>query len=434
MGKELKNIENLFKSSFEDYRVEPSEKVWKNISFKLKLYKYISPQLFNNLIYSTVIIATIAIISIFLYNIFEEQKVNLADKLSSNSNYIISQSDKENQLTDVQTIENTISETSKKIQINNKSESSLLSNLENERTEDLAPVIVSKSIKVLSNNLDSFNKFNVKSTPPPMPIFTIKSKEGCTPFELELENLSKSALAFEWNFGNGHRSTEVSPRYTYRYPGVYKVVLKAVGFGGVAVSYTIDSIVVHDPPVARLYWPYKSVIQTGQKIIIQNESENITETVWNFGDKSFSDELDGEHVFNKEGEYSIVLKVWTENGCMDSTIIENIKVVNTNGKIVLPNAFTPNTEGPSSGYYNKVDYHNNIFFPIVNAKIESFEIRIFSKAGIQVFKSIDILYGWNGYYQNRLLPQGVYLYIVSGEFEGGQKFYEKGNVTILHRK
>jgi PKD repeat protein len=433
MGKELKNIEDLFKSSFEDYKVEPSEKVWNNISFKLKLNKYISPKLFSKFIYSTVIIATISVVSIFLYNIFDENNFNLADKLSSDSDYTISQSDKENQLIDVQTIENTISETTAKIQLSEKSESSIISESENERTADLAPVIVSKSITVLSNNLDSLNKYNVKGTPPPMPIFTVKSQEGCTPFVLELENLTKSALAFEWNFGDGHISTEVSPRYTYRYPGVYKVVLKAVGFGGAAVSY-IDSIIVHDPPVARLNWPYESVIQTGQKIIIPNESENITEAEWNFGDKCFSDELNGKYVFNKEGEYSIVLKVWAENGCMDSTVIDNIKVVSAKGKIVFPNAFTPNTDGPSSGYYSKLDYHNDIFYPKVNAKVENYEIRIFSKAGIEVFKSTDILYGWNGYYNNRLLPQGVYIYIASAEFEGGQKYYKKGNITILHKK
>jgi len=186
--------------------------------------------------------------------------------------------------------------------------------------------------------------------------------------------------------------------------------------------------------VHLLSWPYESVIQTGQKIIISNESKNIFETEWNFGDKCISNELNGKHVFNKEGTYSIVLKVWSENGCKDSAVIEKIKVVKPKDKILFPNAFTPSIEGPSSGYYSNVNYHNDIFYPKVNAKVSSYEIRIYSKAGGEIFKSTDILYGWNGYYRNRLLPQGVYLYIASGEFEGGQKFYKKGNVTILHKK
>ncbi|MEN8120850.1 MAG: PKD domain-containing protein [Bacteroidota bacterium] len=430
MGKELKNIEDLFKSSFEGYRIEPSEKVWRNVNFKLKINKYISTKVFI----STAIIATLAIISIFIFNVNEEKENNLTDQLISDSEYIIEQSDSNDKRIDEQTIENTVSETSRKMQLIKKSENINKPKSETERTLDLTPVIVSKSIKVLSNNnLDSLNKINIKRTPPPMPVFTIKSKMGCSPFELELDNLTKSALAFEWNFGDGQISTEASPKYTYRYAGVYKVMLKAVGFGGVAYSY-IDSIIVHDPPVASLNWPYESVIQTGQKIIILNESNNITDVKWNFGDNCISNETNGEHVFSKEGEYSIMLKVWTENDCMDSTVIENVKVVSAPGKIVFPNAFTPNMDGPSSGYYSNIDYHNDIFYPKVNAKVEDYEIRIFSKAGVEVFKSTEFSFGWNGYYHNRLLPEGVYLYIASGNFDGGQKFYEKGNVTILHKK
>jgi len=430
MGKELKNIEDLFKSSFEGYRVEPSENVWKNINFKLKISKYIS----GKVLISTAIIATLAIISIFILNIDEEKGDNLTDKLSSTSEYIIEQSDPADAHIDEQKIENKISETSRKIKLIKEPEVSDQFEAETERTSDLTPVIVSKNIKILSNNnIDSLNKLSIKGTPPPVPIFTVKCKVGCAPYELKLENLTKSAIAFEWNFGDGKISTETSPKYIYRYAGVYKVMLKVVGFGGVAYSY-IDSIVVHDPPVARLNWPYESVIQTGQNIMILNESENISDVEWDFGDNCTSNETNGKHTYSKEGEYSIKLKVWTENDCMDSTVIENIKVVNASGKIALPNAFTPNTEGPSSGYYSNINYHNDIFYPKANAKIENYEMRIFSKAGVEVFKSTDILFGWNGYYHNRLLPEGVYPYIVSGVFEGGQIFYKKGNVTILHKK
>ena len=430
MGKELKNIEDLFKSSFEGYRVEPSENVWKNINFKLKVSKFIPAKV----LISTAIIATLAIISIFVFYTEEEKENKLSNKLISQPEYIIDQPNLVDMHIDEQTVANTIPETSRKVQPKKELENPDQFEGKRQRTFDLTPIIVSKNIKVLSNNnIDSLNKFNIKGTTPPVPIFTVECKVGCAPYELKLENLTKSAIAFEWNFGDGQISTETSPKYTYRYAGVYKVMLKVVGLGGIAYSY-IDSIVVYDPPIAKLNWPYESVIQTGQKIMILNKSENISAMEWDFGDKSTSNETDGKHIYSKEGEYSIKLKIWTKNDCVDSTVIENIKVVNASGKIVFPNAFTPNTEGSSSGYYSKINYHNDIFYPKANAKVENYEIRIFSKAGVEVFKSTDILYGWNGYYHNRLLPEGVYPYIASGIFEGGQKFYKKGNITILHKK
>ena len=430
MGKEIKNIENLFKSSFEGHKVEPSEKVWNNINTKLKFNKYIS----SKVVSSIAIIATVAILSVFVSNVFNSEKNSLTNVSPSGSQYTIEQSNQESQSTNNQSAKYPISETSKIIQLKKNSESVVLRKSENVRATDLAPVIVSKSIKVLSySNVDTLSKLNIKPTPPPSLKFTVKCKEGCVPFELELENLTKSAIAFEWSFGDGQTSTKITPSYTYRYPGVYTVVLKAVGFGGVAVSY-IDSVIVHDLPVALVQWPYESTIQTGQKIMIPNKSENISEVEWNFGDNNFSNEINGKHIFNKEGEYSIVLKVKTKNDCIDSAVINNIKVINAKGKIVFPNAFTPNLDGASSGYYSITDKHNDIFYPKTNIKVSNFKIRIFSKAGIEVFKSTDILYGWNGYYQNRLLPEGVYIYIAAGEFEGGQKFHNKGDITILHRK
>ncbi len=426
MGKEIKNIEDLFKSSFEGHKIEPSEKVWSNINSKLK-YKYLSAKVFG----SIAVIATIVVLSVFMSNIFDDKVINLSNQLPPISKSKMEQSTEDfdlnkNQRTDIKNIE-----TGTEIQLGQKSENLQTSGSENKRKGDLAPVITSKIIKVLFvNDIDSLN---IKATPPPSPVFTVKSQEGCVPFKLELENHTKSAITFEWSFGDGHTSNELVPNYTYRYPGVYRVGLKAVGFGGVAVTY-IDSIVVHDSPIANVYWPYESAIQTGQKIMIPNKSKDISKVEWNYGDKCFSNELNGNHIFTKEGEYTITLKVWSANNCTDSAVLNNIKVIDTKCKIAFPNAFTPNIDGAASGYYSKTDKYNDVFYPKVNAKVLDYEIRIFSKAGIEVFKSKDIAYGWNGYYQNRLLPEGVYLYIVAGEFEGGQKFYNKGNITILHKK
>jgi len=425
MGKDLNNIEDLFRTSFEGHRLEPSEKVWKNINTKLTFYKYFSAKLLG----SIAVIATIAVILVLTPNIFNKDENSLDDNTLSVSEKSIEQSKTEKLFTNLQSTKDPISEAGKITKLKKDPGTEFLRKSKNERIADLAPILVSKSINVLSYN--GKDTFNIKATPPPMPIFTVNTKVGCTPFQLELENLTKSAIAFEWSFGDGKSSTEIVPKHVYRYPGVYKVELKAIGLGGIAVTF-IDSIVVHDSPVALLNWQYESTIQTGQKIIIPNNSENITDVEWDFGDKCTSSKITGEHVFENEGEYSIVLKVWTKNDCVDSTVIEDVEVISSKGKIILPTAFTPNTLGASSGYYNKADYQNHIFYPKVDTKLKNYKLKVFSRAGIEIFKSDNILFGWNGYYNNRLLPVGVYVYIVSGEFEGGQKFYKKGNVTVLH--
>jgi len=426
MGKEFNNIEDLFKASFDGYKVNPSGKVWSNISFRLKFNKFITSKIFVG----SLLMSAIALILVFSYSQPDEKVKDQIKNVSISESSVINKPDSKSQLIDVEVQRNVISENPKSIRLAEKTiDANEVSNYREK--EDLAPAIVSKSIKILSVN--TTDSIDLELTPAPTPIFSVESTDGCVPFELKINNMSKSSLTFEWDFGDGHKSKEAVPKYTYRYPGVYKVELKAIGLGGIAVSF-IDSIVVHEGPVARIDWPYESEIQTGQKLIIPNESSNVSCAEWTYGDKCVSNSITGHHVFEKEGEYSIMLKVWSANNCSDSTVINKVKVVNSDSKIVFPNAFTPNLDGPSSGYYGKDDYHNDVFHPKTNAKIEDYEIRIYSKAGVEVFKSTEFRYGWNGYYQNRLLPEGVYLYIVYGKFEGGKKFYEKGNVTVLHKR
>ncbi|MBN2758614.1 MAG: PKD domain-containing protein, partial [Bacteroidales bacterium] len=298
---------------------------------------------------------------------------------------------------------------------------------------EIAPVEVLKSLKALSIIYgDSLKKLNLITFKHPEAKFTINSKSGCAPLNIEINNFSSNAFEYEWNFGDGGKSKLRNPEYTYRYSGSYKISLKATGFGG--ISYTIiDSITVFDKPKTKIFWPYSSPIYTNQKIIIQNESENVNNFEWSFGDETTSKEKTGIHTYTKEGNYNIVLRAWSSDNCFDSTIIKNVTILNANDQIIFPTAFTPNTDGPSSGNYIVNDYHNDIFHPITNVEIIEYNLKVFSKAGVLVFESNDIKIGWDGYYQNTKLPSGVYLYIASGKFENQQKFLKKGNVTIIDK-
>ncbi len=88
MGKDLNNIEDLFRTSFEGHRLEPSEKVWKNINAKLTFYKYFSAKLLG----SIAVIATIAVILVLTPNIFNKDENSLDDNTLSVSEKSIEQS------------------------------------------------------------------------------------------------------------------------------------------------------------------------------------------------------------------------------------------------------------------------------------------------------------------------------------------------------
>jgi gliding motility-associated-like protein len=58
-------------------------------------------------------------------------------------------------------------------------------------------------------------------------------------------------------------------------------------------------------------------------------------------------------------------------------------------------------------------------------------MKIFNRAGVLIFKSNDVNIGWDGYYKNKLLPQGIYVYSVSGRFNSGEPFNQAGTVLLI---
>lgn len=65
------------------------------------------------------------------------------------------------------------------------------------------------------------------------------------PAKVTFENTSKAADSYEWDFGDGHTTTEANPTHTYRASGNYAVKLKAVKGGKATV--TVQRILITAP-------------------------------------------------------------------------------------------------------------------------------------------------------------------------------------------
>jgi gliding motility-associated-like protein len=89
----------------------------------------------------------------------------------------------------------------------------------------------------------------------------------------------------------------------------------------------------------------------------------------------------------------------------------------------LPNAITPNDDG-------KNDFFN---FSATNIEFTNFEMRIFDRWGKQIFFTTNPNLGWDGKYKGKLVPQGVYSYIIN--FTDSQNFNRHtlhGRITVIY--
>jgi hypothetical protein len=122
---------------------------------------------------------------------------------------------------------------------------------------------------------------------------------------------------------------------------------------------------------------------------------------------------------------------YSENGCADSLTINDV-FTDRGSFIRFPNAFMPNTSGPSGGYYNqRTDMDNQVFHPVTSG-IDAYNLKIYSKAGMLVFESSDTEIGWDGYYKGQICSPGVYVWKVRGTYRNGQQIVMAGDVILLN--
>jgi len=435
MKKDYKNIEDLFRDSFNGYKIEPSSGTWKDINGKLNLKQFLSPGFKHfNVYYLSAVVGIISAIALAFAD--NDQLETSQTKLNAPTKTEIVKDKTTNNTDKTNTISINRLNDQKKIRIQQKVEkqkSTIVT--ESSRVSEVIPFTQNQKLEQITDgSVDSESELNKITVSPPKPLFKLNNKIGCAPFKIKLNNHSELANNYEWTFGDGHKSKEKNPTHTYIYPGVYTVSLKAKGLGGIAIS-VMDSVVVHEGVSNKISTSFDSKLNEGEWFAISVKNNQNAEYEWNFGDGNYSFEKNPTHVYEKEGIYSISLITLTENNCYDSVEVAEAVVVKSNKKFVFPSAFSPNPNGPSIGKYADNDVYNNIFHPKVKGELAEYSLRIFAKTGLLIFESKDLKIGWDGYYQNRLMPAGVYPYVVTLKFEGDTKpIQQRRNVTIVHKK
>ena len=284
---------------------------------------------------------------------------------------------------------------------------------------DVCGTILSDSIDVL---VESYPLLNLPST----------IKEGCEPLTVNfVDSLNSNAnnLIYSWDLGDGTFSSSSNFDHTYDTEGSYPVTLKITTPGGCeSNSSGLSQVIVYPTPQANFTLNPRLTDLNNPVVTFQNTSLKEDNIKWDFYDSFTSIRNDTVIQFADTGWFSIKLVAYTAFGCKDS-IVKNLRV-NPVYEIVVPNAFTPNTGGPSSGFYGKNDLSNDIFYVHADL-VRNYEMQIFNRWGELIFQTKDVNQGWDGYYLGKLSPQDVYVYKVTVEFLNGKTETKTGNFTLF---
>lgn len=109
------------------------------------------------------------------------------------------------------------------------------------------------------------------------------------------------------------------------------------------------------------------------------------------------------------------------NGCtnIDSVSLVVKQVLCAEPEIFIPNAFTPNGD------------QSNDLMVVRGNTIRELLFRIYDRWGEKVFETTVPGEGWDGTYKGKKANPAVYVYYVEATCFGNEKFFKKGNITLI---
>ena len=132
-----------------------------------------------------------------------------------------------------------------------------------------------------------------------------------------------------------------------------------------------------------------------------------------------------EYTFTQSGSFTVqllasfVLGKDTVSYEMDTPF----RIIITESKLELPNAFTPNGDGVNDVYRAKPGYQSLV----------EFKAYIFNRWGQKIYEWKDPAGGWDGKFNGQDVKEGVYFVQVNAKGADGKVFNIKKDVNLLRR-
>ena len=434
MKKNKLNIEELYQSQFNGYRVEPSHTVWDAIQQKLFWKQFLALRLNSfNIYYTLIAIAipiTIESISFSRNNraLAEKQAVSgqsIQDTLRVGMPGRTDEHIKTlNSEATYQNLDSSVDQQwGRKTGGRNKTEGT-----DTRMKSGGAASVPGQEdlIDIHQSEKEEQDELAISVT------FSASVLSGCTTLAVSFLNESENAEAWYWTFGDGGSTNEEHPSCVFDEPGEFTVRLQARGIDGV-VHQENKVITVYPTPRVVFEFDKDVNLSDGQPVYFYNYSRDADYYEWNFGDNTRSFLSDPVHYYDKSGSFNITLKAWNIYQCYDSLTIRDA-FSDEGFDILFPTAFAPNPDGPSGGFYTENDKNNEVFHPMVTGELVEYNLKIFNRLGMLLFESNEVSIGWDGYYQQQLLAQDVYLWKARGKFSNGQTFIQSGDITLISKR
>jgi gliding motility-associated-like protein len=231
----------------------------------------------------------------------------------------------------------------------------------------------------------------------PAPVVTASQDTAiCLGEELVLNAFG--AQTYVWNDGASGATHILSPMNSYNFE-----VIGSNNFG--CFDTASVAVIVHPVPEAIIQANPTFVYSDDPTVQFANNSLGASVSIWDFdnGDLQETNASSLDYTFaQQEGNYLVTLTVINQFGCKDFSFVP-IEVI---GDVVyyIPNAFTPDG-----------DEFNNVFLPVFTSGFDPYNylLTIYNRWGELIYESSNHLIGWDGDFNGKISPTGIYSYVIT---------------------
>lgn len=184
-------------------------------------------------------------------------------------------------------------------------------------------------------------------------------------------------------------------------------------------SDTVTQIINIPPrPTAGFFYNSSNGFNVGAEFNFIDTSSHAVTWYYDLDNGDFSDEQNPSTVYFSNGIYNVTQWVTSDLGCEDSITLKlEINTVTNEISDLIPNAISPNGDG-------KNDIWKLEFIELLHTNAE---VIIVNRWGQTVYESIGYTDPWDGTFNDELVPEGTYYYVI----KISESEIYKGTILVL---
>lgn len=155
--------------------------------------------------------------------------------------------------------------------------------------------------------------------------FTITDSIICTSTSVSFIDSSINIMAWSWDFGDGHYSSQQNPTHAYNQPGMYSPTLVVTDSFGCTDTLSVSNLQVSNPTAD--FTLSQSSGCAPVVVNFQNISTGALSYLWDFGDGAVSTQENPNHIYATGGNFIVSLTTTDVAGCTATKVANNAIVI-----------------------------------------------------------------------------------------------------------